>query len=57
METELERFMVKDTKEDLKHWVQKNKIPTKEIESCMKYVLNAEISRWNGENADYWHVW
>ena len=41
LETELERFMVKDTKEDLKHWVQKNKIPTKEIESCMKYVLNA----------------
>ncbi|MFQ9394526.1 MAG: type III-A CRISPR-associated RAMP protein Csm5 [Lachnospiraceae bacterium] len=41
LETELERFMVKDIKEDLKHWVQKNKIPTKEIESCMKYVLNA----------------
>ena len=48
LETELERFMVKDTKEDLKHWVQKNKIPTKEIcVECWRYPDGT------GENADY----
>lgn len=34
---DLERFMVMDTKEDLKHWTMRNHITLKEIEDCMKY--------------------
>lgn len=41
LEADLEQFMVKNTSEDLLHWIQQNRIPTREIESCMKYVLNA----------------
>ena len=41
LEADLERFMVKDTKEDLKKWILRNQISTKEIEGCMKYIMNA----------------
>jgi len=32
LEAELERFMVKDTREDLKHWVMRNRISTDEMQ-------------------------
>lgn len=56
LEADLERFMVKDTKEDLKKWILRNQISTKEIEGCMKYIMNAAIFRWNVERNRLWHV-
>lgn len=41
LEAELERFMVKDTREDLKHWAMRNHISTDEMQRCMAYTLNA----------------
>lgn len=41
LEAELERFMVKDVREDLKHWAMRNRISTDEMEACMEYTLNA----------------
>lgn len=41
LEAELERFMVKDTREDLKHWAMRNRISTDEMQRCMAYTLNA----------------
>ena len=37
---ELEKFMVTDTKEDLKHWSVRNRIPMEELKKCMKYIEN-----------------
>ena len=37
LEAELERFMVKDTREDLKHWAMRNRISTDEMQRCMAY--------------------
>ena len=41
LEAELERFMVKDTREDLKHWAMRKRISTDEMQRCMAYTLNA----------------
>ena len=41
LEAELERFMVKDTREDLKHWAMRNRISTDDMQRCMAYTLNA----------------
>ena len=35
LEAELERFMVKDTREDLKHWAMRNRISTDDMQRCM----------------------
>ena len=39
--TDFENFMLKDVREDLKHWSIRNKIPMSELEKCMKYTMNA----------------
>ena len=39
--TDFENFMLKDSKEDLKHWIGRNRIPISEMEKCMKYTMNA----------------
>lgn len=40
LEAELERFMIKDAREDLKHWAMRNRISTNEMEACMEYILD-----------------
>ena len=39
LEAELERFMVKDTREDLKHWAMRKRISTDEMQRCMAYTF------------------
>lgn len=39
--SDLERFMLEDAREDLKHWASRNKISKQELEDCMKYTVNA----------------
>ena len=39
--TDFENFMLKDVREDLKHWSIRNKISMSELEKCMKYTMNA----------------
>lgn len=41
LERDFEKFMSEDTREDLKHWMIRNKIPLTEMERCMKYTENA----------------
>lgn len=46
---EFERFMVVDTKEDLKHWAERNRLSMNDIESCLKYKVHAgDIQREKG---------
>ena len=40
LEIEFEKFMVVDGREDLKHWVERNRISLDEIKCCMKYKIN-----------------
>lgn len=40
LEKDFERFMVEDTREDLKHWCMRNHISDKELKDCMKYTEN-----------------
>lgn len=40
LETELERFMLTNSREDLKQWIERNRIPYKELETCMKYKIH-----------------
>lgn len=40
LEGDLERFLVRDVKEDLKQWSVRNRISEKEMGSCMKYITN-----------------
>lgn len=40
LENDFERFMVSDVREDLKHWAERNRIPARELESCLKYKVN-----------------
>lgn len=49
IENDFERFMVTDTKEDLKHWAERNRIPVNEITDSLKYRINVgDIQRDKG---------
>ena len=41
LEQKLEKFMVTDTKRDLKQWAIEHGVPLGEMQDCMKYVMNA----------------
>lgn len=41
LEHDFEKFMVQDTKEDLRHWSLRNRIPLQELKACMRYIENA----------------
>lgn len=56
LEAELERFMVKDTREDLKHWAMRNRISTDEMQRCMAYTLNAGDMQLEKGKCRSWHA-
>lgn len=40
LESDLEQFMLINNKEDLRHWTERNRVPFKELQSCMKYTIH-----------------
>lgn len=40
LQREFEKFMIEDTREDLKHWCLRNHVSVIDLKSCMKYVEN-----------------
>lgn len=40
IQNDLERFMVEDTREDLKHWSIRNHVSLTDLKRCMKYTEN-----------------
>lgn len=40
LQNDFERFMIDDTREDLKHWCFRNHVSQNDLKNCMKYVEN-----------------
>lgn len=40
LQNDFERFMIDDTREDLKHWCLRNHVSQNDLKNCMKYVEN-----------------
>lgn len=40
LQRDFEKFMVEDTREDLKHWCIRNHVAVNDLKSCMKYIEN-----------------
>ena len=40
LEKDFERFMIEDTREDLRHWCMRNHISDTDLKNCMKYIEN-----------------
>ena len=40
LQRDFEKFMIEDTREDLKHWCIRNHVSVNDLKSCMKYVEN-----------------
>lgn len=40
LQKDFEKFMVEDTREDLKHWCNRNHVPLNDLKNCLKYVEN-----------------
>lgn len=38
--SDLEKYMLEDTREDLKHWALRNRVSDKELEPCMRYTVD-----------------
>ena len=50
LQSDFEKFMVQDAREDLKRWSMRNHVPMNELKKCMKYVENAgDIERNKGK--------
>ena len=54
IQNDLERFMVEDTREDLKHWSIRNHVSLTDLKRCMKYTENVgDRSEEKRQIADY----
>lgn len=47
LERDFEKFMVQDTREDLKHWSIRNHVSQNELKKCMRYMVDAGDIQWN----------